>query len=150
VRAALLHELSALQAAAADSHAGATHEENRPEHGKDMRAVEASYLARGQAERVNELSQGAAALDALRLREFGDDDPIALSALVTVEVEDQPQWFFVAPAAGGVRVEFHGRAVQVVTPRSPLGAALVGKRVGDVAEVKTQQGVREYEIVAIE
>src|ERR1700761_8976870 len=34
---------------------GATHEENRPENDKDTRALEQSYLARGQAQRVVEL-----------------------------------------------------------------------------------------------
>jgi len=34
---------------------GATHEENKPENDKDTRALEQSYLARGQAQRVVEL-----------------------------------------------------------------------------------------------
>ena len=34
---------------------GATHEEAKPENDKDTRALEQSYLARGQAARIDEL-----------------------------------------------------------------------------------------------
>ena len=47
-----LTTMSAAQRAVVD---GATHEENRPENDKDTRALEQSYLARGQAQRVVEL-----------------------------------------------------------------------------------------------
>ena len=38
--------------------AGATHEETQPENDKDTRAIEATYLARGLAERVESLENG--------------------------------------------------------------------------------------------
>ena len=49
-----LATMSAAQRAVVD---GATHEENRPENDKDTRALEQSYLARGQAQRVVELQE---------------------------------------------------------------------------------------------
>jgi hypothetical protein len=41
--------LAGLERAHADARAGATHEEAKPENDKDTRALEQSYLARGQA-----------------------------------------------------------------------------------------------------
>jgi hypothetical protein len=58
---ALLSEMTAevnlLLAAAALAYEGATHEESKPENDKDTRALEASYLARGQANRVEEMNE---------------------------------------------------------------------------------------------
>src|SRR5271163_799711 len=49
---------------------GATHEEAKPENDKDTRALEQSYLARGQAARIQELREGLTAVEALLLRDF--------------------------------------------------------------------------------
>ena len=46
-----------------DAQKGATHEENRAEHGKDTRATEQSYLARGLAARVEEMRQSMSILE---------------------------------------------------------------------------------------
>jgi transcription elongation GreA/GreB family factor len=149
--ALLEREIAVVHAAAEDAAAGATHEENKPEHDKDMRSTEASYLARGQAERVQELAREVGVLQSMLLRAFGANDAIASSALVRVVIDaDSKAVFFVAPVAGGMTATVDGIAIQAITPRSPVGAALLGKCLGDVAEVRTQQGVREYEIVSIE
>jgi transcription elongation GreA/GreB family factor len=42
-----------------------------------------------------------------------------------------------------------GVTVQVITPPSPMGKALLGKRVGDVVELRTEGRAREVEILAI-
>jgi transcription elongation GreA/GreB family factor len=150
VLAMLRRELDALVAAAQSTREGATHEENRPEHDKDTRAIEASYLAGAQAERVEELRRDVAALESLKIRTFEPDAPIALSAIVTVESDGAPSYFFVVPMGGGLRCVRDGKSVQLVTPRSPLGAAVVGKCAGDSVDVVTPQGVRDYEIVDVE
>jgi transcription elongation GreA/GreB family factor len=125
---------------------GATHEEARPENDKDTRALEQSYLARGQAQRVEQLRSELAGVSALRPREFASDAPIALGALVVVEEDAEARTLFVAPARGGS--ELAGN-VQVVTPTSPLGRALVGKSAGDVCEVRLPQKLRELVIVSV-
>lgn len=50
--AALERTLELLERAHADAAEGATHEEAKPEDDKDTRALEQSYLARGQAQRA--------------------------------------------------------------------------------------------------
>ncbi len=47
------------------------------------------------------------------------------------------------------RLEVAGATLTVVTPRSPLGRALVGLREGDEAELVTAQGPRQSFVVAI-
>jgi hypothetical protein len=127
---------------------GATHEEARPENDKDTRALEQSYLAGGEARRVEDAKQGLADIRGLGVRAFGEDDPAALGALVTLVEGDQTLVLLVAPYGGGVRLDA-GR-VQVVTPRSPLGMAVVGKRVGDECEFAAAGRTRMLSIRAVE
>ncbi len=144
----LQRDLEVLQRAHRASQEGATHEEAKPENDKDTRALEQSYLARGQAMRVDDLSSALASVQAMSLRPFGDDQPIAIGALVQVEEDDQERLFFVAPEGGGTALA--DGAVQVVTPRSPLGRALFGKCVGDACSLSVASRTRELVVVAIE
>jgi hypothetical protein len=134
---------------------GATHTEARAENPKDTRGLEQSYLARGQARRVAELEAGLAAVIALALRSFAPSDPIALGALVTAvsfDVPDEssgrgePLRLFIAPHGGG-SVLSHG--VQVVTPTSPLGRALLGKRLDDEVDLRLPGRQRTLRVIAI-
>jgi transcription elongation GreA/GreB family factor len=128
---------------------GATHEEARPENDKDTRALESTYLARGLAERVAALENASRALSALKLRDFGGDDPVALGALVALEGDEGGARYFVVPAAGGRQLEHDGVTVKTVTPEAPLGRALLGSYLGDEVRVRTPQGVRELELVEV-
>ena len=109
--------------------------------------LSATPVARGQAVRVEELRGGLAAVQALTTRPFGERDPAALGALVTVADDEGERRYLVAPDGGGAALA--GGAVQVITPRSPLGRALVGKRVGDDCTVVVGGKTRELEIAAI-
>ncbi len=128
---------------------GATHEENRPENDKDTRALEQSYLARGQAQRVVELQDALNKLKACELRAFGAGVSIALTALVAVDDGKELVHYFIAPAGGGQRVRSGGVEVRVVTPQAPIAQALIGKQEGDDLDLRTPQGVVECSIVAV-
>jgi transcription elongation GreA/GreB family factor len=129
---------------------GAVHEEAKAEDDKDTRAIESQYLARGLAQRVEELQETIAKLGALKLRDFGEDDPIALSALVTVEDEDGARTrYLLVPAGGGRKIDVDGEIVVVVTPSSPVGRALLGKRRDDPLTIRTPSGTREGEIAGV-
>src|SRR3954468_1894740 len=78
-------DLATMHAAQRSVVEGATHEENKPENDKDTRALEQSYLARGQALRVVELQGELNQLKAMELRSFSADTAIALGALVVVD-----------------------------------------------------------------
>jgi transcription elongation GreA/GreB family factor len=142
-------EIAPVEKAARSAREAATHEESRPENDKDTRAIEASYLAGAQADRVRDVERMINALEFLPLRAFTPTDPIASAALVEVDVEGKRSHYFLAPQGGGLRVEIDGVAVQVITPPSPVGRALLGRVEGEVVEVRAEGGVREYEIIAV-
>jgi transcription elongation GreA/GreB family factor len=127
---------------------GATHEEAKPENDKDTRALEQSYLARGEALRVEELRQGLLAVRAMAARRFAEGEPVTVGALVSTEQEGATVVLLLAPFGGGTRLA--GGAVQVVTPQSPLGRALLGKRAGDDCEVVLAGRTREISVLAVE
>ncbi|MGZ3424591.1 MAG: GreA/GreB family elongation factor, partial [Polyangiales bacterium] len=104
LRVGLEEEIAAMAKLALDAAEAATHEENKPENDKDMRSTEASYLARGQAARVQELERAHALLGAMDLRDFAPGAEIESSAVVTLRQKNQQTTCFLAPAAGGRKV----------------------------------------------
>ena len=145
----LTRDRDALQSSQREVAEGVTHEDNRAEGDKDMRATEASYLARGQAMRVLALEEDVQRVAAMTLRSFGDDDPIAISALVDIAIGGVETHLFIAPAGGGARLGEGAGAVQVVTPASPIGRVLIGSRVGDDVEIDRGGRVESAEILAV-
>jgi len=148
--AQLTIQLATAQAAHAAALEGATHSEARAENDKDTRGLEQSYLARGQAQRVVELEHGLAAVTALALRGFAATDPVALGALVTLDDDGAAKRLFLAPAGGGAVLAGGGAAdIQVVTPSSPLGRAVLGKHLDDDLELRLPGGARTLTITAL-
>ena len=122
-------ELAAMEAAQRATVEGATHEQAKPENDKDTRALEQSYLARGQAQRVDELRTAVGETKAMTLRAC---ESVGVSALVTIEDEKGEQHLFITLHGGGTVLGSGGRrGVKVVTNKSPLGQALLGKSAGD-------------------
>jgi Transcription elongation factor, GreA/GreB, C-term len=144
----LIAQLEATLATARIAHAsaieGSTHEEARAENDKDTRGLEQSYLARGQAQRVAELEAEVGDVTALALRTFTATSVVALSALVTID--EDAQQLFIAPAGGGCVL---AGGVQVVTPSSPLGRALLGKRIDDEVELQLPGQLRSFAITSM-
>jgi transcription elongation GreA/GreB family factor len=140
-------DLAARERAYRSALEAATHQEAKPENDKDTRALESSYLARGEAARVEELRAGFAEVQALTVAPFEGDGPVRLGALVVAEEGDQRTVFFIAPHGGGARLA--GGAVQVVTPKSPLGRALLGAKVGDDCEVTLAGKPRSLSVVSV-
>ena len=109
----------------------ATHEESKPENQYDMHAQEAAYLAEGQAKLAAELQTSIALYQGLALPVFSGDQPVSLGALVTLVQAGRKNRYFLGPRNGGIEVTCDGVEVIVLTPQSPLGRLLVGRRVGD-------------------
>jgi transcription elongation GreA/GreB family factor len=126
---------------------GATHEEAKPENDKDTRALEQTYLARGQARRIEELRAGIAALEGMRVSALPEGAAVALGAVVELSEETGDTTVFVAPCGGGSKLA--NGVVQVVTPQSPLVRGLLGKRQGDDCEVAVGGKTRQISIVRV-
>ncbi|MBI5496467.1 MAG: GreA/GreB family elongation factor [Deltaproteobacteria bacterium] len=143
--ALLTADLDAMEKAQRATVEGATHAEARAEDDKDTRALEQTYLARGQAARVEQLRDAVAQVHTMPLD--GAGDAVTLGSLVTAEHDDGGLVVWIAPQGGGKRLA--GSAVQVVTPQSPLGAALLGRRVGDECELRVAGKLRVLNILSV-
>lgn len=142
-------DLSVFAAAARAAHEAATNEECQPDNKYDTTALEASYIAQGQANRAQEIRIALENYRIIKMQTFGDETPVRLTALVTLEDEDCHQrQFFLGPQAGGLKVAVDGVEVVVITPQSPLGRNLLGKLTGD--EVRSGDNpVKTFTIVEV-
>ncbi len=136
--------------AASTAHAAATHAENVPDSKYETLSVEASYIAQGQANRAQEISLAIDRLRSLELKDFTPDSSIRLGALVLLEDgESQQRLIFLGPAAGGMKLNCAGTEIMLITPESPLGRELLGKKCGDDFALRLAGALREYEILAL-
>ncbi|MCB1070904.1 MAG: GreA/GreB family elongation factor [Kiritimatiellae bacterium] len=135
--------------AAKSAHAEATHEEAVAEDKYDTRGLEASYLAAGQARQMEETAAAIQAYASLFVKKFSPGDPVDLTALVTLEVNRERQVVFIGPAGGGVEVQAGKTSVLVITPQSPLGTLLMGKKKGDVFTRTVGPFDDQYRVVSI-
>ncbi len=142
--ARVAEELEALERAHRAVMEAATHEEAKPENDKDTRALEQSYLARGQAMRVQSLREALVTCRALTVAPLAR---AALGALLRVDDDGAARALYLAPHGGGTGLA--GGTVQVVTPTSPLGRALLGREAGDVCEAEVSGRVREVEVLEV-
>ena len=143
----LTEELEALESIAAATRDEATSSETRAEGQYDTRATEASYLARGQAMRIVELRRLTAWLEMLDPDRVLTEPVVQVGALVEI-AGARRELLFLAPI-GGAKAEVDGQRIRVISPASPLGAAMAELEVGDAFEIDSPRGMLEYEITAI-
>lgn len=150
---AMIHQLEqeivVLTAAAKATYEAATHEESRPENEYDTRGLEAGYLAGAQAKRVQEMKEFLDECRAFPQKHFTAETPIALSAFLTIEHDGVRQNVILMKRGGGFQIHFGAVDVQVITPQSPLGEALMGLQKGDEAVVEVGSNTKYYEILDI-
>ncbi|CAH2030085.1 transcription elongation factor GreAB [Trichlorobacter ammonificans] len=143
-------DLALFTAAALHAHHAATHEECQPDNKYDTTALEASYLAQGQANRAQEIRQALEAYRSLELQTFDADTPLRLSALVTLEDEEgRERRLFIGPRAGGMKLAAPEGEIVVITPAAPLGKRLLGLTMGDELQGVDAGTGTVYTVVAV-
>lgn len=143
-------DLTLFNAAARHAHTAATHVECQPDNKYDTTALEASYLAQGQANRAQEIRQSLEAYRNLDVQEFGADTPVRLTALVTLEDEEGTERrLLIGPQAGGMKLAGPEGEIVVITPASPLGKRMLGLVVGDELQGVDAGKGTIYTIVAV-
>ena len=147
--AQLTAEVGLLFRAAKAAHAEATHEQSKAEDKYDTRGLEASYLARGQSRQAAEIEQAIAQFETLPLRYYTAADPIDVGALVELHANREKGYYFIGPRAGGTEVEHDGKEILVITPQSPLGQQLVGKKKGELIKLEIAGTRDEYRITSV-
>ncbi len=123
-------ELHRLLAANERASAGATDSETKAETKWDTCGLESSYLARGHAQQFKTLAAEVHNLRGFVAPDYADR-PIGVGALVEVELGGEALLFFLLHCGGGIDLAVEGREVTVITPESPVGAALLDKQSGD-------------------
>jgi transcription elongation GreA/GreB family factor len=142
-------ELAVYAKAAEASRAEATHESSKAENKYDTRGLEASYLARGQSRQIAELESAVVAFQTMEPKTFGADDPIDVGAYVELEQKGQRDAYFIGLKAGGTELEFDGQEVLVITPQSPLGSQLVGRKQGDLLKLTLPGSKTQYRVAKV-
>lgn len=149
--ARLQADLALFTAAARTAHDAATNEECQPDNKYDTTALEASYLAQGQANRAQDIRMSLDAYQTLTPQEFVDMSSIRLTAIVTLE--DQAgceRRLFIGPKGGGMKIEDADGEIVVITPASPLGRSLLGLHVGDELQTGSVGTGTLYTVMAVE
>jgi hypothetical protein len=147
--ARLTEELEIYFRAAQASRAEATHEQSKAENKYDTRGLEASYLARGQSKQAAEIQEAIAAFKKLDVRKFGAGELIDVCAFVELELNGEKAAYFIGPRAGGTEVLHDKREVLVITPQSPLGGQLLGRKQGDVLKLKLSSAQNQCRVTMV-
>jgi transcription elongation GreA/GreB family factor len=139
--AQLSEELETLASASRKMHDDASDESNKAEDQYDTRGLETAYIASSQARQATQTEEALAAYQSLTLAKFTVKTPIDLTALVELESRGDHLWYFLGPKGGGIEVG----EVLVITPESPIGQEIAGKKVGDKFKFRGQ----EHRIVSV-
>lgn len=145
----LTEKVAQYAGAARSSRAEATDEESKAEDKYDTRGLEAAYLAAGQSRQMAETADALQQFATMTVQKFGRDDPIDLGALVELETRRERNLYFVGPSAGGTEIQMAAQAVLVITPQSPLGRQLLGRKSGDRLKMKIGGIVDDYRVLSV-
>ena len=129
-------ELATATAASQEAHNSATHSENIASNKYDTLAVEAAYLAHGLSVRIADLQKSIALYKQFQRPNFNRQSTVQTGALVEIENDKgETQRLFIGPAAGGLSLGEKPNIIQVITPATPLGQALLNKTIDDEFEL---------------
>ena len=142
--------LSSRDAVAAEARDGATPDEKR----EDARAAhQLQSMGRAQQKRAQQALADADALVAFKPSSFPPTSKIQVGAIVEIEDADsgEGRTFFLAPVGAGITLTGPGGDghLSVVTPMSPIGKAVLGKKTGEIVDVTVEGECREWQITYV-
>ncbi len=142
--------LASRDAAAHEAKEGATPDEKR----EDARAAhQLQSMGRAQQGRAQQALADADRLVGFKPAALSETARIVVGAIVEIEDADsgEGRTFFLAPVGAGITLTGPGGDghLSVVTPASPIGKAVIGKRTGEVVDVTVEGDVREWQITYV-
>ncbi|MBI3869530.1 MAG: transcription elongation factor GreAB [Verrucomicrobia bacterium] len=149
ILAQLAEERSLLLRAARAAHAEATHEQSKADNKYDTRGLEASYLARGQSQKVADVEQAIEEFEKLGTRSFPPEAPIDIGAIVETKSARDHSFYFIAPRSGGMEIQHEKREILVITPQSPLGKQLMGRTQGERLKIEIAGSRQDHHILMV-
>ncbi len=147
--AQLTADLGIYYKAALTAREDATDPQSKAENKYDTRGLEASYLARGQSKQAAETEASIEEFQKMPVKDFGPEEPVNIGALVELEGKGEKMLYFIASRAGGLEVVHEKREILVITPQSPLGQELLGKRQGERIKLEIAGTKSDYKLVAV-
>jgi len=109
-------------------------------------AKRAQAMLEGRIRELQRILEVAQVVDHLP----GEDGVVVVGSVVTVEdLEHGEKWTFRIVDTASAAVFGADEECEHVSAASPLGQALVGKKVGDIVQVQTPDGIVDYEILSI-
>lgn len=143
--------LSARDAAAAEARDGATPDEKR----EDARAAhQLASFGKASQGRAKQALADVDTLTMFRPNKLTEKAPISVGAIVEIEDCDsgEGRTFFLAPVGAGMTLTGPGGdgLLSVVTPVSPIGRAVLGRKSGETVDVTVDGDVREWQITYVE
>ncbi|MBP6506382.1 MAG: GreA/GreB family elongation factor [Opitutaceae bacterium] len=153
LRAQILNRLQAelqLQTSAAQlARDEAISEESRAENKYDTHGQEAAYLAEAQARLAAEIQAAISVYATFTMSDYNASTPIGLGAIITLSANGKDSWYLLGPRAGGLELSLSGHDVLLITPQSPIGRLLIGRRAGDTVQPPGRGSPVAYQIVAV-
>jgi transcription elongation GreA/GreB family factor len=159
LRASFEQQLDIARKAAGDAQEAVKTLATESEKREDGRAaLEFGSLQKGQTYRALKAREELEALERFVKQgvfSFDRKKPIALGALIDVRMEtergEEERTFFLLPVGAGTELTGPGGDgfVSVITPQSPVGKELCGKRVGESIDVTMKGDTYEWTVVDV-
>ena len=83
------------------------------------------------------------------MKAFESGEAVDLTALVELEIDGTRSTYFIGPRNGGLEIELQRKEITVITPQSPLGQNLMGKKAGERWTGKLGGSTKRYYIVSV-
>ena len=149
----LQQQLDEALQAAEEAHLNATNSESVAETQYDTIGLENAYLAHGQSMRSDALMQAISRYQHLPLREFSEDDEVAVGALVRLQSgesdESEQCLFFIGPEAGGLQLTLDQQPVTLITPETPAGQQLMQRQLDDEVSLRRRGELKSFIITGL-
>ncbi len=108
---------------------------------------EAQYLVDGYKKKILDLESDLLEIQSFLIKYIDilkdlEKKEIRLGSLVTTESDRGIKNFYLySPSAGGKKITFNGLIIFVITPISPMGKILLGKKIGDEINIGLKQKI---------
>lgn len=150
----LTNELANCKLAANNAHLAAIDDQSVAETQYDTLAIESAYLAEGQSRRIADFELAIQQFEQLKIQLDVDKTEVIkvvrLGSLVQLSNDAKDKnWFYLAPAAAGYKFTVLENNYTVITPKSPMGIALINKSTDEEVEVLIGNNKLVDDIIAI-
>ena len=149
MRAQLKEQIKSVEKAVEQAREGFAVGDDRADNRGERGAIqEKSWLLSAQASRLEELQRQLFALENADTRTLRTAGAGALVAVREIGGRKE-EIYLLHPEFGGHETDVGGVKVTVISPVSPLGRALVGKKTGEDLEAELPGGVRRLRVLRV-